>query len=60
MAKNKKTLELEKQIKMQNFKTILHMRDEGWCDGCKESVYDCLCKGKCKGQEELENAKTTV
>lgn len=57
MAKNKKMVELEKQIKMSNLKTILHMRDEGWCSGCNENVYCCIMNGKCKGQEELENVK---
>ena len=57
MSKSKQTKELDKAIKIANYQIILHMRDDGWCDGCKEDVNNCLLRGKCKGQEDIENAK---
>lgn len=60
MAKSKQQIELEKSIRIANYHTILRMRDDGWCCGCKEDVDNCLIRGKCKGQEELENGKKTI
>lgn len=57
MAKSKKINELERNIKIANYQTILRMRDDNWCDGCNEDVENCLLRGKCKGQEDIENAK---
>lgn len=60
MNKSKKLTELEQQIKIANYRIIINMRDDGWCDGCKENLDNCLRRGKCKGQEDIENAKKTV
>ena len=60
MAKAKQQIELEKSIRIANYHIILNMRDNGWCDGCKENVDDCLIRGKCKGQEDIENGKKTI
>ena len=57
MAKSKKQTELQTLVKKTNFQIILTMRDNGWCDGCNESVENCLMQGKCRGQSELEELK---
>lgn len=60
MSKSKLTQEVEQQVKIANYKIIMNMCNDGWCTGCKENVDNCLRRGKCKGQEDIENAKTTV
>ena len=60
MKKSKKSIEVEQQVKVANYKIIMNMQADGWCSSCKENVDNCLRRGKCKGQEELENEKTTV
>ena len=57
MKRSKKELELEQQVKVANYKIIMNMQADGWCNSCKETVDSCLRRGKCKGQEDLENVK---
>lgn len=57
MAKTKKEKEIAKKVKDFNCKLILAMYTEGWCANCNENVVDCMQKGKCKGQEDLENVE---
>lgn len=60
MKESKRTLEVKQQIKIANYKIIMNMQADGWCTGCNENVDNCLRRGKCKGQEDIENAKKSV
>lgn len=52
--------EVKQQMKVANYKIIMNMQADGWCAGCNENIDNCLRKGKCKGQEDLENAKKDI
>ena len=39
----------------ENYKQILQMYMDGWCNSCNECVTSCMSYGKCKGKEKLEN-----
>lgn len=60
MSERKMLSEVKQQMKVANYKIIMNMQADGWCDGCNENVDTCLRRGKCKGQEDIENAKKIV